>query len=64
MRAVVPFCVSIPSLVSNPRNKWKWNVDADAGSGSTDRSWKRDSSRLRTIMLIANHPKVISFLPL
>ena len=41
----------------------EWNVDADAGPGSTDRTWKGDSIRLRAIMVIANHPKVIPFLP-
>ena len=40
MRAVVPFCVRIPSLADNLSNKRKWNVNADAGSGSTDRTWK------------------------
>ena len=42
MQTVVPFCVSIPSLVDNLSTEYidEWNVNADAGSGSTDRTWK------------------------
>ena len=57
MRTVVPFCVSIPSLVDNLSKTWLNGMLMQM----------LDPAALNVLgneMPIANHPKVISFLPL
>ena len=63
-RTVVPFFASIPSLVDNLSSRWMNGMLMQMlDPAALTVLGNEIQAEYETIMLIANHPKVISFLP-